>query len=72
MGWVAEEKFGGETTDFDASAADGVKEVGVGGGSRGSERHIYAASLRLEMGGVVGLMEKAEIRRARLGEWGGG
>ncbi len=27
-----------------------------------------AASLRLEMGGVVGLMEKAEISETRLGE----
>jgi hypothetical protein len=39
------------------------------------ERETYvakAASLRLEMGGVVGLMEKAEIRGTRLGGWGGG
>ena len=31
MGWVAEEKFGGEAADCDVSAADGVKEVRVGG-----------------------------------------
>ncbi len=31
MGWVAEEKFGGEATDGDVSAAEGVKEGGVGG-----------------------------------------
>jgi hypothetical protein len=39
------------------------------------ERETYvanAASLRLEMGGVVGLMEKAEISETRLGgvRWG--
>jgi hypothetical protein len=33
LGWVAEEKFGGETADGDVSAADGVKEGGVGGGA---------------------------------------
>jgi hypothetical protein len=39
------------------------------------ERETYvakAASLRLEIGGVVGLMERAEISGARLGGWGGG
>ncbi len=36
MGWVAEEKFGGEATDFDVFAADGVKERGVGGGAEGA------------------------------------
>jgi hypothetical protein len=30
-----------------------------------------AASLRLEMGGVVGLMEKADIRETKLGVCGG-
>ena len=35
MGWVAEDKFGGEAADVDVSAADGVKEGGVG---RGAER----------------------------------
>ena len=38
------------------------------------ERETYvakAASLRLEMGGVVGLMEKADIREAKLGVCGG-
>jgi hypothetical protein len=39
------------------------------------ERETYvakAASLRLEIGGVVGLMERAEISGARLRGWGGG
>ena len=39
------------------------------------ERATYvakAASLRLDIGGVVGLMERAEIIRARLGGWGVG
>ncbi len=39
------------------------------------EREIYVAkatSLRLEIGGVVGLMEKAEINGTRWGGWGGG
>ncbi len=39
------------------------------------ERETYlakAASLRLEMGGVVGLMEKAEMSRVIWGECGGG
>jgi hypothetical protein len=38
------------------------------------ERETYvakAASLRLEMGGVVGLMEKADIRETKLGVCGG-
>ena len=33
MGWVAEDKFGGEAADGDVSAADGVKEGGVGRGA---------------------------------------
>ncbi len=36
MGWVTEEKFGGEATDGDVSAADGVKEDGVGRGAEGT------------------------------------
>jgi hypothetical protein len=39
------------------------------------ERETYVAktaSLRLEIGDVVGLMGRAEIRGARLGGWGGG
>ncbi len=39
------------------------------------ERETYvakAASLRLEMGGVVGLMEKAEMSGMIWGGWGGG
>jgi hypothetical protein len=35
LGWVAEDKFGGEAADGDVSAADSVKEGGVG---RGAER----------------------------------
>ncbi len=68
MGWVAEEKFGGEATDGDVPAADGVKEGVVGRGVEPRERETYvakAASLRLEICGVVGLMEKAEISGTR-------
>ncbi len=39
------------------------------------ERETYvakAASLRLEMGAVVGLMERAEMSGVIWGEWGGG
>ncbi len=35
LGWVAEEDFGGEAADCDVSAADGVKQGGVG---RGAEK----------------------------------
>ncbi len=35
MGWVAEEKFGGEATDCDVSAADGIKKGRVGGRAEG-------------------------------------
>jgi hypothetical protein len=31
--WVAEKEFDGEAADFDVSAADGVKEGGVGRGA---------------------------------------
>ncbi len=62
MGWVAEEKFGSEAADFDASAADGVKEGDVGRGAK-SARDIVVkkASFRLAMGGTVELIEKAAI-----------
>jgi hypothetical protein len=37
LGWVVEEKFGGEATNGDVSAADGVKpEGGVGRGAEGT------------------------------------
>jgi hypothetical protein len=36
LGWVVEEKFGGEATDGDVSAADGVKEGGVRRGAEGT------------------------------------
>ena len=36
MGWVAEEKFGGEAADCDVSAADGVKKGRVGGRAEGA------------------------------------
>ena len=36
MGWVAEEKFGGEAADCDVSAADGVKEGRVGRRAEGA------------------------------------
>ncbi len=38
--WVAEEEFGSEAVDCDVSAADRVKEGGVGRESnQGNERH---------------------------------
>ena len=36
MGWVAEEKFGGEAADCDVSAADGVEEGRVGRRAEGA------------------------------------
>ncbi len=46
LGWVAEKKFCSEATDCDISAADGVKEGGVGWGAKGAgdiggERNIF-------------------------------
>ena len=46
MGWVAEDKFGGEAADGDVSAADGVKEGGVGRGAESAgdisgERSVF-------------------------------
>jgi hypothetical protein len=46
LGWVAEKNFGSETADCDISAADGVKEGGVGRGAKGAgdiggERSIF-------------------------------
>ena len=35
MGWVSEEKFSGEATDGDISAADGFEKGGVGGRAEG-------------------------------------
>ena len=40
MGWGAEDKFGGKTADGDGSAADGVKEGGVGRGMW--SRHTFS------------------------------
>ncbi len=34
MGRVAEEEFGSEAADLDVSAADGIKEGGVGRGAK--------------------------------------
>ena len=36
MGWVAEEKFGGEAADCDVSVADGVEEGRVGRRAEGA------------------------------------
>ena len=45
-----------------------VSRVVLEGEPREQETYVAkAASLRLEMGGVVGLMEKAEISETRLG-----
>ena len=71
MGWVAEEKFGGEAADCDVSAADGVKEGRVGRRAEGAG-NVGGEALRLEIGGVVGLMEKAEMSGVIVGESGGG
>ncbi len=45
MGWVAEKEFDGKVADHNISAADGVKEGGVGRGAEsagdvGSERSV--------------------------------
>ena len=37
MGWIAEKEFWGEAADFDVSAAESIKEGGVG---RGAESTI--------------------------------
>jgi hypothetical protein len=50
-----------------------LRRVVLDGEPRERETYVAkAASLRFEMGGVVGLIEKAEIRGTRLGGWGGG
>jgi hypothetical protein len=36
LGWVAEKEFCGEATDFEVSAAEGIKEGGVGRGAEGA------------------------------------
>ncbi len=46
MRWVAEKEFDGEAADFNVSAADGVKEGGVGRGAEstrdvGSEGGVF-------------------------------
>ena len=69
MRWVAEKQFDGKTANFYVSAADGVKEGGVG---RGVESTRDAGSeggvLRFEMGGTVGLMERAVVGGEQVGE----
>ncbi len=72
LGWVAEENFSGEAADCDASAADGVKEGGVGkGNKRAGDIGGESSVLRLEMGGTVKLMERAEISGGGVCTWGG-
>ncbi len=46
MRWVAEKEFYGEAADFDVSAVDGVKDVGVRRGAEstrdvGCERSVF-------------------------------
>ncbi len=36
MGWVAEKEWYSEAADFEASAAEGIKEGGVGRGAEGA------------------------------------
>ena len=36
LGWVAEDKFCGESADGDVAAADSVKKGGVGGAAEGA------------------------------------
>jgi hypothetical protein len=73
LGWVAEDKFCGESADGDVSRRIALRRVVLEGEPRERETYVAkAASLRLEIGGVVGLMERAEISGARLGGWGGG
>ena len=50
-----------------------VRRVELEGEPRERETYVAkAASLRLKIGGVVGLMEKAEISGVKVGESGGG
>ena len=50
-----------------------LRRVELEGGPRERETYVAkAASLRLKIGGVVGLMEKAEISGVIVGESGGG
>ncbi len=56
MGRVAAEEFGSKSADFDISAADGIKEGGVGRGAKSardisSERGVFEIRDR-ENGGV--------------------
>ena len=50
-----------------------LRRVELEGGPRERETYVAkAASLRLKIGGVVGLMEKAEMSGVIVGESGGG
>ena len=50
-----------------------LRRVELEGEPRERETYVAkAASLRLKIGGVVGLMEKAEISGVKVGESGGG
>jgi hypothetical protein len=59
LGWVVEKEFDSGAADFDVSAADGVKEGGVGRGAEsardvGGERGIF----KIGDGRDGGLMER--------------
>jgi hypothetical protein len=73
LGWVAEDKFGGKAADGDVSAADGVKEGGVGRGAERARDICGEGSVffKVRDGGSSGLMEKADIRETKLGVCGG-
>ena len=58
MGWVAEKEFWSEAADFDVSAAEGIKEGGVGRGAEsardvGCEGSVFDVGYR-RGGGVDG------------------
>ena len=58
MRWVAEKKWYSEATDFEVSAAEGIKEGGVGRGAEGArdvggERSVFEVCDR-RGGGVDG------------------
>ena len=71
MGWVAKKERDSEAADFKVSAAEGIKEGGVGRGAK---------STRFVIGGAVGLMERAVMGGEQVGKmcevsrgwWGGG
>jgi hypothetical protein len=64
-GWVAEEEFGGEAADCDISAADGVKDGGVGRGTKGAGDIGDEGSFEITDGKDGGVDGESRARRGR-------